>query len=65
MVVISYDLYTNARRSLRRIERARSGCLRSSCIQMFPIVASHIRVDVEFSSTVRVRAFECLVIEGR
>jgi hypothetical protein len=65
MVVISYDLYAKARRSLRRIERPRSGCLRSRCTEMFPVVAAHIRVDIEFSSTIWERAFEWLIARVR
>jgi len=61
VVVVSYDLNTKARRSLRRIERTGSLCLRSCCTEMFPVVAAHIRVDVEFSSTIWERAFEWLI----
>jgi len=32
---------------------------------MFPVVASHIRVDVEFSSTILERAFEWLIARVR
>lgn len=65
MVVVSYDLYTKARRSLRRIERPWSGCLRGSRTEMFPVVAAHIRVDIELSSTIWERAFECCVMGGK
>ena len=32
---------------------------------MLPVMASHIRVDVELSSTIWERAFECLVMGGK
>jgi len=65
MVVVSYDLNTKASRSLRRIERPGSGCLRGSCTEMFPVVTAHIGVDIELSSTIWERAFEWLIARVR
>jgi hypothetical protein len=60
VIVISYDLYSEARRALGGIERGPlPGCLRSRRSEVLPVVAAHIRIHVKFSPAIRERTFEC------
>ena len=60
MIVVSYNLYAEAWRALRGIERRPlSGCLWGRRSEVLPVMAAHIRIHVEFSPAIRERTFKC------
>lgn len=64
MIVVSYDLYAEAWRALRGIERRPwSGCLWGRRSEMLPVMSAHIRIHIKFSPAIRERTFECCMRE--
>jgi len=62
MIVVSYNLYAEAWRSLRGIKRGPlSGCLWGRRGEMLPIMATHIRIHVEFPPAIRERTFKWFI----